>query len=117
MSTPGEDSDRTELLEAINEYVNLLSAMDNDALRKDELADWIIKRMAAHERIEVAEGVGVQLTGGVRRFSPERAATIFTPEQLAEVSVTTVSTTLAKRLYPVEFEAAKVTGAPTLRRL
>jgi hypothetical protein len=101
----------------VAEYLDLCEHIDEAELRKAELAALILSRVRPGQRVEVVDGVGVQVVAGPRRFSPELAAQIFTPEQLAEISVPTISTNLAKSRYPVQAEAAKVAGKPQVRRL
>lgn len=123
MSTPADDlrmqdtADWQELSAAVHEYLDVQLRIEQDIDRKNELAAVIAKFLPAGQRYEVAEGVGVQMTEAPRRFDPTRADKLFTAAQLAEISVPTVSATLAKRLYPVLFEAAKSAGKPSLRRI
>src|SRR4051812_9378025 len=101
----------------VNEYLDVCERIDKDNLIRDQLAEMLVGRLRPGQRYEIVDGVGVQVVAGPRRFNAELAEQIFTHEQLAEISVPTISSTLAKARYPVQAEASKVAGRPQVRRL
>lgn len=114
------ETPRDDILDGlVTDWLDVQAALEKHGRRKDDLAEQIAARLPIGGRYEIVPGVGVRVQAPAARFDPKKAAEVLAPEQLAAISESKPSATLAKKFLPgvlVE-QLTSTTGSPSVRSL
>lgn len=103
----------------VTDYLNAKSAIDKHETIARQVAEQLIAELGIGGRHEVTPGVGVRVQAPVRRFNPELAHAVLTPDQYSAICEPVPTAKLAEAKLPgLLVDQCKVPDSrPTVQKL